>query len=190
MVDRIADSLYIIQMMLSLFWPSLTAHPFPLPSMTPPPPHPYPIHTYRTVMTTTTTLIGKERNDWTRGQSSDENHMIRRWISLRPNIWNPTTCHILFCALHNDEQWQQIRLTLLRNNRADERPKFGRESHDVTVANITHVLIILLNSRVCGTRRVRRESLALRISHTYANHKNVCGMKRVNRDPWCCKYHT
>ena len=136
MVDRIADSLYIIQMMLSLFWPSLTAHPFPLPSIPPhpTPPHPNPIHTYRTVTTTTTTLTGKERKEWTSGQSSDENPMTWLWLSLRPNISNPTTHHILFCGLHNDEQWQQIRTTLLRKNRADERPKLGRESHDKTMA--------------------------------------------------------
>ena len=46
------------------------------------------IHTYRTATTTTTTLIGKERKEPTRGQSSDENHMM----------WLPTLMRHCHCV--------------------------------------------------------------------------------------------
>ena len=113
MVDRIAGSLYIIKMMLSLFWPSLTARPFPIPSTPPPPPSrpppapaPPPPHPH-------TSNSDDDYNDTDRKRKKrvDERPKLGRESHDKTMVITPSEhlkpCHLphpFFCALHNNEQ--------------------------------------------------------------------------------------
>ena len=70
------------------------------------------------------------RNEPTTGHSSNDSHIMRRCLSLRPNIWNHTTRHILFCTLHNKDSDDR------RKKRGGSIPglKETRESRDATTA--------------------------------------------------------